>query len=168
MKMRKNLEKIALILMVTALISTPFVSADVMVGEQDLHYILPYDGHAAGAWVGTITIPGSPSGTYTFIHWADLTPIFLGPPTEFGILFPGSMEFFHEEWEILDENDVTLASGFDKGFFNVATGKYSVYGKVEMASGELAYLADAWLSGRGVLRVESDGFYAATVMKFWT
>jgi hypothetical protein len=175
--MRKHMKKV-IILLIALVILAPTVTAFRMFPlhcSQKIKYDPMYGGELPGAWVGTLRIPTSPSGTYDLVQWADPEPIWYGPlkalnkrAEEAGIIFGGSIEIFHEEWELMHpETGEILAKGYDRGYFDVEKGKWVVYGKVTEASGELDFLEDCWIKQSGVVTFRKDAFHGRARWKFF-
>jgi hypothetical protein len=170
--MKRHLKKITIALIAVILI-IPIVSAQRVFPlhcTQKIKFIVGYEGHSPGAWVGTVQIPTSPSGTYDIIFWADPLPTFFGPPVTEPFEFPGSIEVFREEWEIIHPTtEEVLARGYDEGYFDLDTAKWKVYGVVEevLEDGELDFLLGMTLRATGKVRVRNDMFHGSGMIKFY-
>jgi hypothetical protein len=182
--MRKNMKKVIILLFASVLLA-PTVSAFKMIPIFCVQKIT-YDpsitsddrpGWTEGAWVGTVRIPTSPSGKYDLIQWADPLPEWYGPPAaiskkaeEDGVIFPGSIEIFREEWELFHpDTGEMLAWGYDEGYFDIDTGRWVVYGEVEgvLEGGELDFLDGCWIRQKGKVIYRNGGFHGTALWKFF-
>jgi len=109
-------------------------------------------------WEGTIELP---TGTCDIIFHADPEPRFVGHPSD---IFGRHLEKFHETWEIFDGDD-GYASGYDWGIFSEDSWDYKINGKVEYATGTLAYLKGGKLHGTGTAWLD-DTFYGEGIIQF--
>lgn len=103
-------------------------------------------------WEGTIVLP---TGVCEIIFHADTDPRFVGHPAE---IFPRHLEKFEEWWEIFD-GTVGYASGYDWGIFSEDSWDYTMNGKVETASGTLAYLMGGKLHITGTAWIDEFGVF---------
>lgn len=173
--MRKNMKKIVPLLFAATLLAIPIISAMAplpLFCVQKIKYDPSYGGAPAGAWVGTLRIPGSPSGLYYIDQWADANPDWLGPPALFKnseITFPGSIELFYETWDLKDDQDTILASGYDTGYFDIEKRIWVVFGEVTyvLPGGELEYLDGLDLRVRGKVTMVKGEFRGTGLWKFW-
>ena len=169
------MKKTLLLLFAATILAIPIVSATTtfpLFCVQKIKYDPTYGGAPNGAWVGTLRIPGSPSGKYDIDQWADSDPVWIGPPAYFGkseVLFPGSLEIFHETWDLKDDDGTILASGYDKGYFDIEKRIWVVFGEVTwvLPDGELEYLADLDLRVRGRVNFIKGVFSGSGLWKFW-
>ena len=110
-------------------------------------------------WEGTIELP---TGTCEIIFHADTEPRFVGHPSD---IFGRHLEKFHETWEIFDGAD-GYASGYDWGIFSEDSWKFNVNGKVEYATGTLAYLEGGKSHGTGTAWLVDGIFYGEAIIQF--
>ena len=151
----KKLMSLAIVFMLVLLSAIPAQAEKPLYGEMELEFNL---GRIAGspAWVGEITIDGSPYPMAFFN---------IGSGKPFVVPAKGSVVFFGEIWKIYDWMTFDFVSqtlvegpvllwGTDEGVVTFANGKYRMNGSVEGASGNFV----GW-EGRNVHMSGAIEFY---------
>jgi hypothetical protein len=147
---------IVVLILALSIMLMPTVSAEKAITcTVDIYF------NGVDAWLGTVTFPDGK--VCDVIWWIDTDPDFVGHKKS--PVFPeGKVEKFSETWEIFDGAD-GYASGWDKGVFDADSWRFVMNGKVDTATGTLAYLAGGKVHASGVATL-TDTFYGVGIIKF--